>query len=87
MVEFHADYLTNSNDMLNFTDKDLEWLQRNKIGQAVLQDITSPALAALSQLSELYSSYVPVDLMDAAQRQQQLLDLLEKELQQVLATK
>lgn len=87
IVEFHADYLTNSNDILNFTDKDLEWLQRNKIGQAVLQDITPPALAALSQLSELYSSYVPVDLMDAAQRQQELLDLLEKELQQVLAAK
>ena len=87
IVEFHADYLTNSNKILDFTAKDLGWLQRNKIGQAVLQDITPPALAALSQISELYSNYVPVDLKDASQRQQQLLDLLDEELQRVLAAK
>lgn len=87
LVEFHADYLTNSNEILNFTDKDLEWLKRNKIGQALLHDVTPPALAALSQISKLYSNYVPVDLRDVSQRQQQLLDLLEEELQQALAAK
>ena len=85
LAEFHANYLTNSNALLNFTDKDLEWLRRNKIGQAVLQDITPPALAVLSQVAALDSYYRP--LMDKSLRQEQLLGLLDEELQLALAAK
>ena len=91
LAKLHTNYLIDSNQLFTFTNRDLAWLQRTKIGQAALQDISLSALAALKQVAELYRyanerGIAPADLKYKRQRREALLNLLDEHLQQALAT-
>ena len=82
LVEFFTEQATALNYLLDFTDKDFEFMQRTKIGEAVLQDVTPSALAALNQIAYLF----PANLVEGkALMKNQLLDLLVAEAEALAA--
>lgn len=98
IVKFFADYLTSNIMTHRAVDKVTEALGRNKIGQAVLEDLTPFTIVALQQLINLYYGiyylgHAPfifdlmIDLQDRESRRQHLLDLVDAELQKAIADK